>query len=812
MEDVDHALDVGEVIKATKKEKAAEAAAKKPLKKPVSLPEPEKRWMAAVLLAVLVVAYLGFRLSTDSFPALEAQAEKVAETYYTSKISQEVKSTYVTLSDYEQQQIIKKQLSQKLQEESVQQEIKDLQDKYIAAYKDVNDVPYLYTADGYYYLRRTRNLIETGSECQDGEFALRHTNCERSLYATVSYHFYRFLHLFSKTSVEQAVRILPVLLGLLSLILLFFIGNRFGSYVGFFAGIAFIFSSEIFKITRFGFSDTNPLNVLFTLCIVFVYLQLLAICQTPQPQKKWQVYAWLFSLIVLGLAFRFSWTGYFYIFGLIILHLFALAGWKVVMLYRTGSLKKVFLIVAGAVVVVLLLSVLLLQTDYVARTKARLFKTETVDMLPRAFSSINELQSLSITAFVAMNGGLITHLFLLFGIVFLCRFVWRHLSSPGSFAAPSFLLLWLGLLLPAAYLSLRFYSFYVLPFALIFGYGLHVLLKSFVPHLSRHWLASFAVACVFAIFSALALFPSVQISKLPLADDAVQSAGEKIFSVSTPLAVVNTWWDEGYFYEYFSRRETVMDGGYFPGDKMYALALVLTATNETQAVNLLKVLDCNALPQDIASILMKSSSLAGTCSPEMYVVVSDGYMYKYAVFKNYAERDLQKAALYGKLVSLSFEDGVKLVMETYGVDRTAGVRMYYDIKARNPDDIVKPSKPYFSDLAYCSKRDDFAVCEGGLAVNLTSGKTYSANKGAFPYMYVSEDGVEEHLDTKADYTLILRPLSTTKLAAYFIRSDLLDELYVRLFFLDGYGLSHFEKVHEFEGDVVQHVKVYKVVA
>jgi asparagine N-glycosylation enzyme membrane subunit Stt3 len=85
---------------------------------------------------------------------------------------------------------------------------------------------------------------------------------------------------------------------------------------------------------------------------------------------------------------------------------------------------------------------------------------------------------------------------------------------------------------------------------------------------------------------------------LPALDRAFADTFEELRTTTPPDAIVNTWWDYGYWAKYLAERRVSADGGALTTHVPYWLARAELATSEAEALGLLRMLNCgsDALP------------------------------------------------------------------------------------------------------------------------------------------------------------------------------------------------------------------------
>src|SRR3989344_757550 len=138
--------------------------------------------------------------------------------------------------------------------------------------------------DPYYYLRFSRNIIDTGhigdevrNGCEfDNHLLAPEGDCIRSsLHARILAYIYKIMKIFnSKITLMQAAGYFPVIFAALTVIPVFFITRRIiGDIGGFFAGMMIALNIAMLNRTTWGHPDTDAYNVFFPLLILWIFIE-----------------------------------------------------------------------------------------------------------------------------------------------------------------------------------------------------------------------------------------------------------------------------------------------------------------------------------------------------------------------------------------------------------------------------------------------------------------------------------------------------------------------------------------------------------
>ena len=152
-----------------------------------------------------------------------------------------------------------------------------------------------------------------------------------------------------------------------------------------------------------------------------------------------------------------------------------------------------------------------------------------------------------------------------------------------------------------SYQGPRFVMLMVPPFAITFGVALGRLQQWAEPRacLFRPSAAWITRPALLAVLAAVLILPVRQgyaaaRSYLPKMNAAWWSTLSVLRQQSPPDAIVNTWWDYGYWAKYVAARRVNNDGGSLRTHIPYWTARALAAPSERESAGLLRMLDCGS--------------------------------------------------------------------------------------------------------------------------------------------------------------------------------------------------------------------------
>jgi len=152
-----------------------------------------------------------------------------------------------------------------------------------------------------------------------------------------------------------------------------------------------------------------------------------------------------------------------------------------------------------------------------------------------------------------------------------------------------------------SYQGPRFVMMMVPPFAITFGVALGRLQQWADGEVRLLWpsAASITRPALFAVLAAVLIVPVRQgylagRAYLPKMNAAWWNTLNVLRQQSAPDAIVNTWWDYGYWTKYMAERRVNNDGGSLRTHIPYWTARALAASSERESAGLLRMLDCGS--------------------------------------------------------------------------------------------------------------------------------------------------------------------------------------------------------------------------
>jgi dolichyl-phosphooligosaccharide-protein glycotransferase len=343
----------------------------------------------------------------------------------------------------------------------------------------------------------------------------------------------------------------------------------------------------------------------------------------------------------------------------------------------------------------------------------------------------------------------------------------------------------------------------------------------------------------------------------PLINDVWYEALNKIEAESQPDAIINSWWDFGHWFAAIAQRPVTLDGGRQNSPQAVWLGRLMLTANEDESVGILRMLDCGGntgfdklleyknqdsvaainleysiLPihnrTDAKKVLLKNGLtdsqaedvLASThCSPpEDFFITSEDMVGKSGVWAHFGAWNMTRASMYMNTHDKNMEDGVRILMDNFSLNRTEAESYYQQISTNNADQWVSSWPSYASGLSGCTEDSENIVCNTGICLqNDASGNcvywvktsainkatketkmTTNANVELVPASVTYFDGkkiTEKKFENKSfDVSVILIGQSGSY-QAVLSQPLLASSMFTRLFYFRGEGISHFKQFY-----------------
>jgi len=352
-----------------------------------------------------------------------------------------------------------------------------------------------------------------------------------------------------------------------------------------------------------------------------------------------------------------------------------------------------------------------------------------------------------------------------------------------------------------------------------------------------------------ALFCSMLFFPinfvkaakNTAKNEIPSMNDDWFATLTKIKDESEPDAIINSWWDFGHWFAAIGERAVTLDGGRQNSPQAHWLGKLMLTWNETESMGILRYLDCGAnsgfdtlLPymkndslktiniiyeiivveKNEAEQILKKEGLADEqinevirfthCNPpENYFISSEDMVGKSGVWAHFGAWDFDRAIMYNKVHDKSEKDGIPILTDEFGLNKTEANRIFNEIKSINPDQWISPWPSYAGGLSSCTVTDTYVTCQNGIEFNLKTedASVPGASMNVRAISYIDKNGEFKVKEYEDNYITAQngRPLGASLIPfGNSYQSVLMDyaltgSMFTRLFYFEGYGLRYFDE-------------------
>jgi len=719
------------------------------------------KYQIPILLAIIILlqiipngGYLPWggvwmRMQTQELPQLDTSAKQAVEQQYKLQITQQINQKYPHLPDASKKKLVNENFQELLEKEgkTINAQIAQVSEEFKKQFRySSNGEQYTYMPDidPYYYLRFSRNFIETGhayDEIKDG----RPWDMHMIAPLGVQYHFhmhnyvlayiYKIMSFFnSKITLMQAATYFPIILILLSLIPAFFIGRHFaGNVGGFFTASMLALCTAAFGRTPWGHADTDAYNIFFPLLIVWVFITAFSV---KDSRKSYGLLA-LTSLLV-GI-YSLAWSGWWYVFdfmlgaiGLYFIYLLVVNRKDLIknskQFFKNKAIKNTIFsgmvfFVCSALFVSLFKSFhsfTLAFTKPIGFTAIKAAAQST--LWPNVRTTVAELNPASMKAIIGSVGGTFLFAIAVLGIILVLLKKDQYGKYDIKYSA--LLAFWFIGTIYAATKGVRFTLLLAPAFSVAFGAALGIIYQKLTGWFDRELNMSKVITgtVLIALFLILLISPAKADFKrtkgdLPLVNDAWWDSLTKIKEESAPDAIINSWWDFGHFFKYIANRGVTFDGGFSQTSPMaHWIGHVLLTDNEKEAVGILRMLDCGSntafekvfeekgdteesvdllykiivLDKDAAAKELSAAGIKNVdevlkythCeAPENYFITSGDMVSKAGVWGHFGNWDFEKAYIWVNLRKLTKDEMMSAMKEKFNYTDKQAEQIYYKVQS-----------------------------------------------------------------------------------------------------------------------------------
>jgi len=744
-----------------------------------------------LLLIIPLILSVYFRMYPSYLPITDNWARDAVYNSIKSNILQQIETQYPNLLVANKQTMVDKEFQNLLNEQKsqIEQQITATSNYFKSQLKDEKGSTYLIGIDSYFWLGAANNYVKNGhlgTDIINGTpmNMLRNGRTGRAIPTETALPYseafvYKVLKIFNPDiSMMYACFLTPIILIAISVIPAFFIGKKFaGNVGGFFA--ATLLAIQPFLVTRLSEPDTDIFQVFFPLMILWMFVEAVE----AKNEKNGIIFAALGG-IFCGF-YSAAWKGWWYVFDFIVAALFIYLVYCLIC-YRKElkekglsayfmhpNIKKTALV--GLVFIAISCISVSLLLDF---NTFMLFlngpfgfmaikEVGITTIWPNVFTTVAEFNEVQTGQIILMMGGTFFFLIAITG-VFLTIFKRKYNKLDIKYAA--LFVIWFIASTYAFTKGTRFALLLVPAFAISFGIALGEAYNYFTKLLVKIEVkAIIARGLVVSILCLLLISPLSQANTnaknaIPNMNDAWYDSLMGIKDNSTD-AIITSWWDFGHWFVTIGERRVTSDGA-DQGMRIHWVGKTLLTSNEEEAINILKMLNCDQdyaykklngytndsllsvniiykmiskSKEDARKLLQEKINLSEEqiedvlssifCEKllEQFYITSDDMIGKAGVWGHFGSWDFTRASMYNTIKGKTQEEGTKILKNKFNLSDNEAFTIYHEIQKEKADRWVSSWPGYYSNLVDCTEINDTLYCQNGLVFNETTNEAFFTN-------------------------------------------------------------------------------------
>ena len=304
------------------------------------------------LIIVCMFFALFYRSYTLNMPQTEVWAENTVNNYYLSQIEQQVNQEYPSLPQANKQELVNQRFSEIYEQEkqNMAASKQQLAAEFKEDYQNDEGQTYMLAIDPYHYLRKTENLIETGTVCdevRDDECWDNHMKAPNGMstefdgHTLIQYLTYKVANTFNPgIPLLNSIYMLPAIIIMLGMIPAFFIIKKYAGVIGgFVAAMLVALHPYLLGRTPAGFVDTDVYGITMGLYLIWMIIEAFS----ARSYKMKALFAGLAGLATW--VFKQTWGGgWFFTFDILLAVLIGMIIYQILKksidLHRAKKTKK----------------------------------------------------------------------------------------------------------------------------------------------------------------------------------------------------------------------------------------------------------------------------------------------------------------------------------------------------------------------------------------------------------------------------------------------------------------------------------------
>ncbi len=347
-------------------------------------------------------------------------------------------------------------------------------------------------------------------------------------------------------------------------------------------------------------------------------------------------------------------------------------------------------------------------------------------------------------------------------------------------------------------------------------------------------------------------------SDIPLINDAWYNALASIKENSKEDAIITSWWDFGHHFKALADRPVTFDGTTQSSPEAHWVGRLFMTDDEKEAVGILRMLDCGAYTgteeirnftgDSVKAVMLTKriimmerdeakAALVGEgftdgqaesvlklthCSPpEAFVIASEDMIGKSGVWAHFGGWNYTKADIVKATRGMKRDEAARYMEEKFGMAKEEANGIFLQMQGltddRKTDEWISPFIGISGGVERCSESDGLIRCGDGLIVNTTTHDAFypapQGNLHPISIVYPTADGkvVEKRFENNTipqELSVLVFP-SGSGYGRVVASPQLINSIFLRMFYLKGQGLTHFKLLTRQTGFTGTDVWVWK---
>ncbi len=330
-------------------------------------------------------------------------------------------------------------------------------------------------------------------------------------------------------------------------------------------------------------------------------------------------------------------------------------------------------------------------------------------------------------------------------------------------------------------------------------------------------------------------------SDIPLINDAWYNALASIKENSKADAIITSWWDFGHHFKALADRAVTFDGTTQSSPEAHWVGRLFMTDDEHEAVGILRMLNCGAytgteeirkvVGDNVKAVLLTKRIIMAErdearqilldngftneqadnvlklthCSPpESFVIASEDMIGKSGVWAHFGGWNYTKADIWKATSSMKRDEAASYMEEKFGMAKDEANDLFIQMQGiktdADADAWISPWPGISGGVESCSETEGIVRCNDGLTVNLSTHDAFyptsQGNLHPISIVYPAADGtvIEKKFENNTipqDLSVLLFPSGNGYRRAV-ASPQLVNSMFIRMFYLKGQGLTHFK--------------------